>query len=105
MAWIALTVAGLLEVVWAIALKESDGFTRPVPSVIGVAAAIASFALLTAALRSLPVGTAYAIWVGMGALGVALVGIVALGEAATPARLGCLALILAGVIGLKAVEG
>ncbi|HLT01196.1 MAG TPA: SMR family transporter, partial [Geminicoccaceae bacterium] len=97
--------AGLLEVVWAIALKQTDGFTRLWPSVIGITAAVVSFVMLSSALKSLPVGTAYAVWVGIGALGVALAGIVALGESAAPLRVGFLALILIGVVGLKVVEG
>lgn len=105
MAWAVLVGAGLLEIVWAIALKHADGFTRFWPSVVGLAAAAVSFVMLSSALRSLPVGTAYAVWVGIGALGVALAGIVALGESASPLRLGFLVLILVGVIGLKIVEG
>lgn len=105
MAWAILVGAGLLEIVWAIALKHADGFTRFWPSVIGLVAAAVSFVMLSSALRSLPVGTAYAVWVGIGALGVALAGIVALGESASPLRLGFLVLILVGVIGLKIVEG
>ena len=105
MAWAVLVGAGLLEIVWAIALKHADGFTRFWPSVVGLVAAAVSFVMLSSALRSLPVGTAYAVWVGIGALGVALAGIVALGESASPLRLGFLLLILVGVIGLKIVEG
>jgi quaternary ammonium compound-resistance protein SugE len=105
MAWAIPVGAGLLEIVWAIALKHADGFTRFWPSVIGLVAAAVSFVMLSSALRSLPVGTAYAVWVGIGALGVALAGIVALGESASPLRLGFLVLILVGVIGLKIVEG
>ena len=105
MAWAVLVGAGLLEVVWAIALKHTNGFTRFWPSVIGVGAAVVSFVMLSGALKSLPVGTAYAVWVGIGALGVALAGILALGESAAPMRVGFLALILIGVIGLKFVEG
>jgi quaternary ammonium compound-resistance protein SugE len=105
MAWAVLVGAGLLEIVWAIALKHADGFTRFWPSVVGLVAAAVSFVMLSSALRSLPVGTAYAVWVGIGALGVALAGIVALGESASPLRLGFLVLILVGVIGLKIVEG
>ena len=104
MAWLLLVGAGLLEIVWAIALKYADGFTRFWPSAIGIAAAVASFIMLTMALKSLPVGTAYAVWVGIGALGVALAGIVALGESASLMRLGLLVLILIGVIGLKVIE-
>ena len=105
MAWAVLIGAGLLEVVWAIALKQTDGFTRFWPSAFGVSAAILSFVLLASALKSLPVGTAYAVWVGIGALGVAGAGILALGESASALRLGSLALILVGIVGLKIVEG
>jgi quaternary ammonium compound-resistance protein SugE len=104
MSWLLLTGAGLLEIVWAIALKQADGFARFWPSVIGIVSAIVSFIMLSLALKQLPVGTAYAVWVGIGALGVALAGIVALGESASPVRLSLLALILIGVIGLKLVE-
>jgi quaternary ammonium compound-resistance protein SugE len=104
MSWLLLTGAGLLEIVWAVALKQTGGFTRFWPSLIGIISAIISFVMLSLALKQLPVGTAYAVWVGIGALGVALAGIVALGESASPARLGLLALILIGVIGLKLVE-
>lgn len=105
MAWLLLVAAGLLEIVWAIALKYADGFTRLWPSALTVVAAALSFVLLSIAMRHLPVGTAYAVWVGVGALGVAAVGIAVLGESASPARLGCLLLVLAGIIGLKLVEG
>jgi quaternary ammonium compound-resistance protein SugE len=104
MAWALLTAAGILEIVWAVALKHADGFTRPWPTAIGIAAAWISFALLALALRSLPVGTAYAVWMGIGVLGVAVVGILAHGESSSLPRLGLLALILAGLIGLKVVE-
>ena len=104
MAWIILIGAGLLEIVWAIALKFADGFTRFWPSAIGLAAAVTSFVLLSVALKSLPVGTAYAVWVGIGAFGVAIVGMLALGESASVLRLIFLVLILAGIIGLKMVE-
>ena len=105
MAWIMLVGAGLLEVVWALALKQAGGFTRFWPSAIGIASAVVSFVMLAAALRTLPVGTAYAVWIGIGALGVAVAGVLALGESASPARLAGLALILAGVVCLKLVEG
>jgi len=105
MAWVLLLAAAALEVVWATALERSDGFTRFWPAFAGVTAAVLSFVLLTFALRTLSMGTAYAVWVGLGALGVAVVGIAALGESAAPARLACLALILAGVIGLKLLDG
>lgn len=105
MPWLMLVLASALEVVWASALQRSEGFTRPVPAIIGVAAAVLSFVLLTLALRTLPMGTAYAVWVGLGTLGVVAVGVLVLGESATPARLVCLALILAGVIGLYGLGG
>ena len=104
MAWIVLIGAGLLEIVWAVALKFADGFTRFWPSAIGLAAAVTSFVMLSVALKSLPVGTAYAVWVGIGAFGVAIVGMLALGESASVLRLIFLVLILAGIIGLKMVE-
>lgn len=103
MAWLLLIAAALLEVVWATALERSAGFTRPWPTAVGLVTAATSFALLTFALKHLPLGTAYAVWVGLGAVGVAAVGILALGESASPARLACLALVLAGVVGLKAL--
>ncbi len=99
--WALLVAAGLLEIVWAAALRKAAGFTLLWPSVIALAGAAASFALLALALKHLPLGLAYAVWVGIGAGGVALYGIVALGEAASLARLGCIGLILAGVAGLK----
>lgn len=101
MAWTLLVVAGVLEVVWALGLKYSDGFTRPLPSVIVVIAAAVSFWLLAVAMRVLPAGTAYAVWVGIGATGTALFGMVLLGESASVGRLFCLALIVAGVLGLR----
>ncbi|GLY03054.1 MULTISPECIES: SMR family transporter [Actinoplanes] len=101
MAWIALVVSGLLETVWAIALDRSNGFSRPVPSVVFGVALIASMAGLGYALRTIPIGTGYAVWVGIGAVGTALVGMVALGEAATLPRILCLLLVVCGVIGLK----
>jgi quaternary ammonium compound-resistance protein SugE len=104
MAWIVLIAAGALEIVWAIALKRADGLSRLWPSVVGLTTAWVSFGLLALALKSLPVGTAYAVWVGIGATGVAFVGIVALGEPATMARLVFLALIVIGVAGLRLAE-
>lgn len=101
MNWIALGVAGLMEVGWAIGLKYTDGFSRLWPSVATIAAMAASFLLLSYSLRSIPVGTAYAIWTGIGATGVALVGMTLLGESASLARIGCIALIVLGIIGLK----
>ncbi|GAA0970480.1 multidrug efflux SMR transporter [Actinocorallia libanotica] len=102
MAWFLLLAAGLLEPVWAIALSRSDGFSRPGLAALGITTAAASFVLLGLALKSLPMGTAYAVWVGLGAVGVAAAGISS-GESASPARLAFLVLILVGVIGLKAV--
>ena len=101
MAWIILFIAGLLEVVWAFAMKQSHGFTKLVPSVITIGTMIASFGLLSVAMRTLPLGTAYTIWTGIGAVGVATLGVVLFSESASPARLGCIALIVAGVVGLK----
>lgn len=105
MAWLLLIGAGLLEIIWAIALKYTGGFTRLGPSIIGITAAVASFVMLTLALKTLPVGAAYAVWVGIGALGVALAGIIVFGESASPLRLIFLGLILIGIIGLKVIEG
>ncbi|EKI0253234.1 MULTISPECIES: quaternary ammonium compound efflux SMR transporter SugE [Enterobacter cloacae complex] len=101
MSWIVLFIAGLLEVVWAIGLKYTHGFTRLTPSVITVTAMIVSIVLLSWAMRSLPVGTAYAVWTGIGAVGAAITGILLLGESASLARIASLALIVAGIIGLK----
>lgn len=101
MSWIILFIAGLLEVVWAIGLKYTHGFTRLTPSVITVAAMIVSIVLLSWAMRSLPVGTAYAVWTGIGAVGAAITGILLLGESASLARIASLALIVAGIVGLK----
>ncbi|SHJ51834.1 quaternary ammonium compound-resistance protein SugE [Roseomonas rosea] len=105
MAWILLLLAGLLEVVWAFGMKASDGFSRLGWSVVTLIAMLASVGLLALAMRSLPLGTAYAIWTGIGALGAFLVGILVLGEAATPMRLFSAALILAGLVGLKLSSG
>jgi quaternary ammonium compound-resistance protein SugE len=101
MAWIALLVSGVLETVWAAALSQSRGFTRLVPSVVFGVALVLSMVGLAYALRTIPVGTGYAIWVGIGAVGTAAYGIVALGESASVARLLCLVAIVAGVVGLK----
>ncbi|RNV96051.1 quaternary ammonium compound efflux SMR transporter SugE [Enterobacter asburiae] len=101
MSWIILFIAGLLEVVWAISLKYTHGFTRLTPSVITVTAMIVSIVLLSWAMRSLPVGTAYAVWTGIGAVGAAITGILLLGESASLARIASLALIVAGIVGLK----
>lgn len=101
MAWIFLGVAGLLEVVWAYMMKVSDGFSKPVESTITIVAMIGSFWLLSMAMKELPLGTAYAIWTGVGAIGAFILGIIVLGEAASLMRIGSALLILAGMIGLK----
>ncbi|SDB99816.1 quaternary ammonium compound-resistance protein SugE [Cupriavidus sp. YR651] len=101
MAWTLLIIAGLIEIVMALALKFTDGWTRPGPTALGIGAALASIFLLSSALRHLPVGTAYAVWTGIGAIGVTLAGIVFLGESASPLRLMLIALIFAGIGGLK----
>jgi quaternary ammonium compound-resistance protein SugE len=100
-AWVMLGLAGLFEIVWAVGLKYADGFTKPVPSAITIAAMVASMYLLAQAARELPIGTAYAVWTGIGAVGAALLGMMLLGESANPIRLGCVALIVAGIAGLK----
>ncbi|HEM8612675.1 TPA: quaternary ammonium compound efflux SMR transporter SugE [Citrobacter amalonaticus] len=101
MSWIILLIAGLLEVVWAVGLKYTHGFSRLAPSIITIAAMIVSMALLAWAMKTLPVGTAYAVWTGIGAVGAAITGILLLGESANPMRLASLALIVVGIIGLK----
>ena len=101
MAWMLLFVAGLLEIGWAIGLKYSDGFTRPLVSAVTVVLMIGSVVLLGFALRYLPLGTAYAVWTGIGAVGTALLGIALFGDPATAGRLACIALIVAGIAGLK----
>lgn len=101
MAWVILVLAGLFEIVWAIGLKYTVGFTRLWPSIGTVLAMLISLGLLGIALKSLPVGTAYAVWVGVGAVGTAILGIVLLNEPASAARLISLTLIIAGIIGLK----
>jgi quaternary ammonium compound-resistance protein SugE len=100
-AWLALLLAGLLEIGWALGLKYSDGLTRFWPSVATAAAILLSFGLLALALKSVPFGTAYAVWTGIGAAGTVIVGMVAFGEPADIARVACLTLIIAGMIGLK----
>ncbi|MHC9085944.1 quaternary ammonium compound efflux SMR transporter SugE [Luteimonas sp. RIT-PG2_3] len=101
MSWIILALAGLFEICWAIGLKYTEGFTRLWPSLGTLAAMAVSFGLLSVAMKSLPMGTAYAVWVGIGAVGTAIVGIVVLGEPANAGRIVSLGLIVAGVIGLK----
>ena len=101
MSWFLLVVAGLLEIVWAVGLSYTQGFTRLVPSVITAVGLVASMILLALALRHIPVGTGYAVWVGIGAVGTAVIGMVALDKPVTPARIACLALIIGGIVGLK----
>ncbi len=101
MAWAYLALAGLFEIGWAIGLKYTDGFTRIVPSVLTVLSMVVSVLLLGLALKTLPVGTGYAVWTGIGTVGTALLGIYLLGEPATAVRLACIGLIVAGILGLK----
>ena len=101
MSWFLLVIAGLLEVCWAIGLKYTEGFTRLVPSVLTIVALVASMGLLGVAARNLPIGTAYGVWVGIGALGAAIGGIFLFGESANPARVAFLGLLLVAIIGLK----
>ena len=103
MAWFYLLIAGLLEVGWAIGLKYTEGFSRLWPSILTIAAMIFSLAFLGFALKVLPVGTAYAVWTGIGAVGTVILGIYLFNEPATAARLACIGLILAGIVGLKLV--
>ena len=103
MAWLFLFVAGLFEVGWAIGLKYTEGFSRLMPTMLTIAAMIVSLALLGLALKTLPVGTAYAVWTGIGAVGTAALGIYLFGEPATAARLASIGLIVAGIVGLKLV--
>jgi quaternary ammonium compound-resistance protein SugE len=104
MAWVWLVLAGLCEVAWAVGLKVSDGFARPGPSVWTVATAVLSIVLLAKATRTLPIGTAYAVWTGIGASGVAVIGMAALGEPRSLARIACLALIVTGILGLRVLS-
>lgn len=101
MAWALLVAAGILEIGWAIGLKYTDGFTRLWPSVWTIAAMVVSMYLLALAARTLPIGTAYAVWVGIGAAGAMILGMVLLGEPRSAARIFCVGLIVAGVVGLK----
>ncbi|MBK6702808.1 MAG: quaternary ammonium compound efflux SMR transporter SugE [Caulobacteraceae bacterium] len=100
-AWIMLGAAGLLEIVWAIGLKYAEGFTKPVPSAITISAMVVSMWLLAQAARDLPIGTAYAVWTGIGAVGAALLGIMLFQESANLMRIGCIVLIVLGIAGLK----
>jgi quaternary ammonium compound-resistance protein SugE len=101
MTWFILLVAGLLEVGWAVGLKYTEGFTRLMPSVLTILAMAGSVVLLGIAMRSLPLGTAYAVWTGIGTVGTAIAGMILLGEPAGALRLGCIGLIVAGILGLK----
>lgn len=101
MAWVCLFIAGLFEIVWAVGLKYTDGFSRLVPSVITVAGMIASTWFLALALRSIPVGTGYAVWTGIGAVGTAIFGMVLFAEPVNAARIACMLMIVAGIAGLK----
>jgi quaternary ammonium compound-resistance protein SugE len=103
--WLILFLASLFEISWAIGLKYSHGFTRPLPSVVTVVGLVMSVVLLALAARTLPIGTAYAVWTGIGAAGTAVLSLWLFGEPATPARLACIALIILGVIGLKIAGG
>ena len=105
LAWVLLVVAGLLEIVWSVSMKASDGFTKNHFTAITLAAAVLSFWLLGLALRQLPVGTAYAVWTGIGAVGAAVLGIAFFGESLSVARIGCIALIVFGILGLKLLGG
>ena len=104
MSWFLLFVAGLFEIGWAIGLKYTDGFTRVVPTALTVVSMVASVALLGLALKELPVGTAYAVWTGIGTVGTAILGMVLFGDPATVLRLLCIGLIVAGILGLKLVS-
>jgi quaternary ammonium compound-resistance protein SugE len=101
MAWINLTLAGVLEIAWAISLKYTEGFSKLWPNLLTATGMIASFYFLAQALKEIPVGTGYAVWTGIGAAGTAILGIVLFGESAAPARLVCIMAIVAGIIGLK----
>jgi len=101
MNWLLLFIAGLAEVGWAIGLKYAEGFTKPIPTALTISAMVVSIALLGMAMRDLPVGTAYAVWTGIGTVGTVILGIVIMGDSAAPMRLTCLGLIMAGIVGLK----
>lgn len=105
MAWTLLTLAGLFEIGWAIGLKYTEGFTRPLPTLLTLAAMVVSVVLLGLSIRSLPVGTAYAVWTGIGTVGTVILGIVLFAEPASALRLGCIAMIIAGIVGLKVASG
>lgn len=104
MAWVYLLIAGLLEIGWAVGLKYTEGFSKTVPSILTVGAMIASFYFLSAALKSIPIGTGYAVWTGIGAVGTALIGMFWLGESKEIGRIICLFLIVVGIVGLKFIS-
>jgi len=101
MAWSALLLAGIFEIIWVLGMKFSDGFTRPLPSIVTIASIALSFVLLAMSLKAVPLGTAYAIWTGIGAAGAAMAGILLFGESANAIRVGCLLLIVIGTLGLR----
>ncbi len=105
MAWVLLVIAGLFEVVWATAMKHSEGFTRPLESLVTIVAMLISFWLLSLAMRSLPLGTAYTVWTGIGAVGAFVIGIIAMGEPATPLRIVAAAMIVGGLVLMKLTSG
>jgi quaternary ammonium compound-resistance protein SugE len=105
MAWALLSIAGILEIAFAFSMKSSEGFTRLIPGLLTVATGLSSVYLLSLSLRTLPVGTGYAVWTGIGAAGTAILGMVVLGDSAAPMRVLCIGLILTGIIGLKLVSG
>ncbi len=105
MAWFVLFIAGLLEIGWAVGLKFTDGFTRMIPTVLTLVLTVASVGLLGVSLKTLPLGTAYAVWTGIGTVGTALLGIAPFGDPATAARLACIGLIVIGIVGLKVLTG
>lgn len=105
MPWLILVLAGVLETAWAVGLKFTDGFSRPVPTTVTVVALIGSVWLLAVAVRTLPLGTAYAVWTGIGAVGTVIIGILRFGESASPFRLFCVGLIVAGLVGLRFAPG
>lgn len=104
MSWLILLFAGLLEIAWAVGLKFSDGLSRPLPAALTIVAMIASMALLGLAMRDLPLGTAYTVWTGIGAVGAVIFGIMMFGESAAPLRLVCIGLIVIGIVGLRLTE-
>ena len=101
MAWLYLFIAGLLEIGWVIGLKFTEGFSKPIPSILTITAIISSMVFLSLAVRTLPLGTSYAIWTGIGTIGAMIAGIVLFGESASLVRIGCVLLILTGIVGLK----